>query len=327
MLAATAAQAKRGVGRPRKTKDSILPARRPNASERAERERGGKKEYDAPKFREARDRVRNKELSIAEAVREYAPYGVKRTTLVCAVRGITSPSKPPGPTPTLGRDLEDALADWVTQMALRLQITRRTVLTLPQATDSLATPAPSRPAHIDLAPTADEADETDTVPVGARGQHHRKITVARWLTHDESLEAFREKEGAKAAKAAAKALGRGRGRPRGSGRGSGRGRGRSAGGAAAVESSGDDGSDDSDDDSDASEEYVPKAIHGAKMGRPANKRKAVELFQVEWEDFPDPISFTWEPRENLSGYVALVDAFVDAWRADGNPWPPTASSD
>lgn len=282
-------------------------------------------------------------------MREYAAYGVKDSTLRDAVRGCISPSKPPGPKPTLGLDLEDGLAEWVTQMALlgfaptkrqlmikakqvaeqmcglkfktvnglpgkrwyrrwlkahprvsertsalrkrpaetptpaeqvtrrrgsaegaagpsssgtlsrwssgvsdgrvdlhiprshdrtprhrqdlrelepgaidveamlrdpksvlttderkllealRLQITRRTVLTLPQAAGTLATPAPSRPALLDLAPSDDEADEAAAAPVG---KHHRKITVARWLTHDDSLEAFREKEAAKAAKEA-----------------------------------------------------------------------------------------------------------------------------
>jgi hypothetical protein len=200
------------------------------------------------------------------------------------------------------------------------------VLTLPQASGTLATPAPSRPALLDLAPSDDEADEAAAAPVG---KHHRKITAARWLTHDDSLEAFREKEAAKAAKQAGRGRGRGRGRPRGSGRGRGDGRGRGRGAAAADSSDddGSDGSDDSDDDSDASEEYVPKVIHAAKMGRPVNKRKAVELFQVEWEDFPDPISFTWEPRENLSGYAALVDAFVDAWKAAGKAWPPAAGAE
>jgi len=71
---------------------------------------------------------------------------------------------------------------------------------------------------------------------------------------------------------------------------------------------------------------VPIKIHAAKMGRHEKKRKVVLLFQVEWEEFPDPISFTWEPRENLSGYAALVDAFVDAWKADGKPWPPAAGA-
>jgi hypothetical protein len=46
-----AAAEKRGPGRPPKPKASILPALRPNASEMAERGRGGKKVYDATKFR------------------------------------------------------------------------------------------------------------------------------------------------------------------------------------------------------------------------------------------------------------------------------------
>jgi hypothetical protein len=79
----------------------------------------------------------------------------------------------------------------------------------------------------------------EQVPAVPERKHARKITAARWLTHDACLAEFKEQEAARVAKEArrgkprARAPARARGRATAVGRGGGQGRGRGRGGGAA----------------------------------------------------------------------------------------------
>ena len=73
----------------------------------------GKKDYDPDKMREARDRVRNKELNISQAARECAAYGVTVSTLWRHVTGKPSPSKRPGNQGKVSMEDQKAVSNWI----------------------------------------------------------------------------------------------------------------------------------------------------------------------------------------------------------------------
>ena len=79
---------------------------------------GGAKRYDKDMMREARNRVQNGELTIAEAIEEYGPHKVTESTLCRHVRGKSSPSRARGKKPALSPADEDALAEWVITSSL-----------------------------------------------------------------------------------------------------------------------------------------------------------------------------------------------------------------
>jgi hypothetical protein len=123
--------------------------------------------------------------------------------------------------------------------ALRAQLIRCCVLTLPNEEQERLAPAGRavRTPHVDIVCTLTSDEEQ--APAVPERKHARKITAARWLTHDACLADFKEQEAARVAKEArggqprARAPVRARGRATAVGRGGGQGRGRGRGGGAA----------------------------------------------------------------------------------------------
>lgn len=81
-------------------------------------------------------------------------------------------------------------------------------------------------------------------------------------------------------------------------------------------------------DEDSEEEaYTPKSVHGVKTGMSSDGGRATTLYLVEWENFPSPTDFTWEPRANFGQHFRLADAFAAQWKEDNKPWPPPKESE
>lgn len=65
-----------------------------------------------------------------------------------------------------------------------------------------------------------------------------------------------------------------------------------------------------------SQDYFVKQLHNVRKP----KNKPLE-FLIEWENFPDCESFTWEPVKNLPNNHSMIWAFKEQWVADGKRWP------
>lgn len=63
--------------------------------------------------------------------------------------------------------------------------------------------------------------------------------------------------------------------------------------------------------------YYLKAIHDLRV------RSRRIQFLVEWQDFPDPENFTWEPRNHLPNDKDAITAFKEKWIQEGKKWPKT----
>jgi ''chromo'' (CHRromatin Organisation MOdifier) domain. len=74
-----------------------------------------------------------------------------------------------------------------------------------------------------------------------------------------------------------------------------------------------------DEESDDEEEPVPEKLVDACIKK--NGKKDVILFRVKWAGYPDSAN-TWEPAENLAGYVDMILQFTVARVGQGS-WPPT----
>jgi hypothetical protein len=172
------------------------------------------------------------------------------------------------------------LAGWLVQLELLdFSPTKRQVMIKAKRLGPAGRAVRTPHVDIDCMLTSDR----EQAPAVPKRKHARKITAARWLTHDASLTEFKEKEAARVAQEALRGQPRARAPARASGlatavgRGGGqrRGRGRGSGAAAArvVSDSAGDSDGDNECNYDASEEYAPAKIHDAEIGPPMHSRK------------------------------------------------------
>lgn len=67
-------------------------------------------------------------------------------------------------------------------------------------------------------------------------------------------------------------------------------------------------------------DYFVHAIHDVR----SNSRRLE--FLIEWKDFPEEDSFTWEPTKNLPNDKEMIKEFKAAWLEKGKSWPTTNQS-
>mmetsp|Transcript_14349 Transcript_14349/g.35840 ORF Transcript_14349/g.35840 Transcript_14349/m.35840 type:complete len:148 (+) Transcript_14349:55-498(+) len=87
-----------------------------------------------------------------------------------------------------------------------------------------------------------------------------------------------------------------------------------------AEGEADEGEEAADSD-DEVPDYFVKKVHGVRKPDTTNKRPL--QFLIEWEGFPDPDAFTWEPVRNLPHNLHLLREFKESWIAAGKRWPAT----
>lgn len=75
------------------------------------------------------------------------------------------------------------------------------------------------------------------------------------------------------------------------------------------------GGSESGVDDDEEPNYFVKKIHGVRF-----RYRRLE-FNIEWENFPSPEHFTWEPIKNLPNDMDKIVAFKESWIACGKDWP------
>jgi hypothetical protein len=184
---------------------------------------------------------------------------------------------------------------------LRAQLIRCSVLTLPNEEQERLAPAGRAVCtpHVDIDCTLTSDEEQ--APAMPERKHARKIPSTRWLTHDACLTEFKERDAARVAKEArrgqprARAPVRARARTTAVGRGGGQGRGRGRGGGAApLVSCRTRRATAMATRVQFRRERGLRASEDAKIGRPMHARTECELFLVDWEDYRESFSFTWD---------------------------------